>query len=449
MNKSHRIWLAITLLALVFTAFSTHYLTVQGFDDSDATVASDNGKKPLYWVAPMDPKYRRNEPGKSPMGMDLIPVYQQPDAAEAGPGTVLISPAVENNLGVRTAEVQLRRMHTDITSVAYVQYDQDKLVHIHPRVEGWIEKLYVKAAGDPVVQGHALYSLYSPQLVNAQEELVLALNRSNPRLVQAAEDRLKALQIDATVISRLKRGRKVQQTLTFYAPQSGVVDKLNIREGFFVQPGTTLMSVGNLSDVWVEAEFFERQTAGIKANLPATVTLDYFPGKQWQGQVDYVYPVLDPETRTLRARVRLDNADGLLKPNMFARVTIHTDSADEVLVIPREAVIRTGQQDRVVLVLGEGRFKSIAVSIGRIDDQDAEVTEGLKQGERLVTSAQFLLDSESSKSSDFKRMDAVEQDLSKSTAPTSMPKMDPSDGVHDSMDHESMDHSAHQSQPAK
>ena len=251
-----------------------------------------------------------------------------------------------------------------------------------------------------------MYSLYSPQLVNAQEELVLALNRSNPRLVQAAEDRLRALQIDAAVISRLKRGRKVQQTLTFYAPQSGVVDKLNIREGFFVQPGTTLMSVGNLSEVWVEAEFFERQAAQLQANLPATVTLDYFPGKQWQGEVDYVYPVLDPETRTVRARVRLDNADGLLKPNMFARVTIHADSADDVLVIPREAVIRTGEQDRVVLALGEGRFKSIAVSIGRIDDQYAEVTEGLKQGERLVTSAQFLLDSESSKSSDFKRMDA-------------------------------------------
>ena len=297
MNKPNGIWLAVILVVLMLTATVTHYLTVQGFDHSDTSLAADNEEKPSYWVAPMDPNYRRDGPGKSPMGMDLIPVYAPPDdATEAGPGTVLISPAVVNNLGVRTAAVQLRRLHFELTSVAYVKYDEDKLVHIHPRVEGWIEKLYVKAAGDPVVQGQALYSLYSPQLVNAQEELVLALNRSNPRLVQAAEDRLKALQIDAAVISRLKRGRKVQQTLTFYAPQSGVVDQLNIREGFFVQPGTTLMSVGNLSEVWVEGEFFERQAAQLQANLPATVTLDYFRGSNGRARsiMSIRYSILKP-----------------------------------------------------------------------------------------------------------------------------------------------------------
>ena len=159
----------------------------------------------------------------------------------------------------------------------------------------------------------------------------------------------------------------MKQTLTFYAPQSGVVDNLNIREGFFVKPGTTLMSVGTLDDVWVEAEVFERQAALVNVGLPVTMTLDYLPGKRWQGEVDYVYPALDPKTRTARVRLRFKNPDALLKPNMFAQVAIHANAENDALVIPKEAVIRTGDQDRVVLALGEGRFKSVEVELGRLD----------------------------------------------------------------------------------
>lgn len=362
-------------------------------------------KQPLYWVAPMDPNYRRDKPGKSPMGMDLIPVYDDgPTANDAGPGTIRISPDVINNLGVRTARVERKPLHTEIVTVGYVRYDEDKLVHIHPRVAGWIEKLYVKAAGDPVDDGAALYALYSPELVNAQEELVLALNRNNERLLQAAEDRLNALHISRTFIEKLKRTRVIQQNVTFYAPQSGVVDNLNIREGFYVQPGTTLLSIGALDQIWVEAEIFERQASLVKLNDPVTMTLDYLPGKTWTGRVDYVYPTLDSKTRTVRARLRFDNPDQVLKPNMFAQVSIHTDSAEQLLVIPREALIRTGSQDRVVLALGEGSFKSVAVKAGRLDQTRAEILDGLEEGELIVTSAQFLLDSESSKTSDFKRM---------------------------------------------
>ena len=241
MNKS----LIITILALVGVATATHYLTKLTMDEptgegSERVVE----KKPLYWVAPMDPNYRRDKPGKSPMGMELTPVYAEGGASSKdNPGTITISPDVVNNLGVRTAVAERRSMHTEITTVGYVQYDEDQLIHVHPRVEGWVEKLYVKAAGDPVEKGQPLYTLYSPQLVNAQEELVLAVNRDNTRLIAAAEIRLKALQIDKSLIDELKHKRVVKQTLTFYAPQSGVVDNLNIREGFFVKPGTTLMSV--------------------------------------------------------------------------------------------------------------------------------------------------------------------------------------------------------------
>ncbi len=392
------------LIGLLIGAGATFFLTSGGGHDP-AQSDSNSQPEPLYWVAPMDPNYRRDKPGKSPMGMDLVPVYDKGDVtADTGPGTITISPDVVNNLGVRTATAQLRSMHTAITTVGYVQYDEDQLIHIHPRVEGWIEKLHVKAAGNPVKEGQPLYDLYSPQLVNAQEELVLALNRNNSRLVQAAEDRLKALQIDNAVISQLKQDRKVQQTMTFYAPQSGVVDNLDIREGFFVEPGTTLMSVGTLEEVWVEAEIFERQAAMVEVGLPVTMNLDYLPGETWQGKVNYVYPTLDPKTRTARIRLRFQNRNDLLKPNMFAQVTIHADAKEDALMIPREAVIRTGTQDRVVLALGEGRFKSIEVKLGRMDEQYVEIIAGLESGEEVVTSAQFLLDSESSKTSDFRRL---------------------------------------------
>jgi Cu(I)/Ag(I) efflux system membrane fusion protein len=324
--------------------------------------------------------------------------------ADEGPGTIEISPEVVNNLGVRTAHVERRALSTRIRTVGYVQYDQDRLIHIHPRVEGWIEKLYVKAAGDPVVQGQPLYELYSPQLVNAQEEMLLSLKRNNQRLVQAAQDRLLALQLSASFIDELKRERQVRQTITFRAPQSGVVDNLNIREGFFVKPGTTLMSIGALDDVWVEAEVFARQAALVEVGLPVVMTLNYLPGKEWRGTVDYVYPSLDEKTRTLRLRLRFNNAAGILKPNMFAQVFIEAGRGEDALMIPREAVIRTGSQDRVVLALGAGRFKSVAVRLGQLDEQYSQILEGLKEGDMIVVSAQFLLDSESSKSSDFMRM---------------------------------------------
>lgn len=380
-------------------------LNGQDVEQKEIADSADGEKKPLYWVAPMDPNYKRDKPGKSPMGMDLIPVYEE-DAggAEGGAGTVQISPDVVNNLGVRTVVAERKKMHATIQTVGYVQYDEDQLVHIHPRVEGWIEKLYIKASGDPVTIGEPLYDLYSPVLVNAQEELVLALERKAPRLVTASEERLASLRVSKEVIEQLKRDRQVKQTITFYAPQSGIVDNLQVRQGFFVKPGSTIMSIGVLSQVWVEAEIFERQASLVKAGLPVTMTLDYLPGKEWRGGVDYVYPTLDPKTRTVRVRLRFDNSDRLLKPNMFAQVVIEAENSEQILQVPKEAVIRSGNSNRVVLALGDGRFKSINVKVGRLDDHSAEILSGLTEGEKVVASAQFLIDSESSKTSDFKRM---------------------------------------------
>ena len=369
---------------------------------------SSQEPEPLYWVAPMDPNYRRDQPGQSPMGMDLVPVYEEQNGMDDSPGTVRISPDIINNLGVRTAHVKWEMFDSMIKTVGYVQYDENQLVHVHPRVEGWIEKLHIKAVGDPVKKGEALYEIYSPALVNAQEELILALNRNNKRLISAATERLRSLQIPVQTIEQLKQSRETQQTITVFSPQSGVLDKLNVREGFFVKPGTTLMSIGALDQVWVIGEVFERQMMTVKQGNKVTMKMDYLPGYEWQGKIDYIYPTLNSITRTARIRMIFDNPDQRLKPDMFVRLIINNKETDPSLLIPNEALIRTGDQDRVVLALGEGKFKSLEVTAGRVGEKTVEILNGLQEGDRIVTSAQFMLDSESSKTSDFKRFNHAE-----------------------------------------
>jgi len=378
---------------------------VSNSSSDEDQVQSDETKTPLYWVAPMDANYQRDKPGKSPMGMDLVPVYATSSSTiTQGVGTIVISPNVVNNLGVRTAIAKKEIIKGEINTVGYVTYDKDKLIHIHPRVEGWIEKLYVKTTGASVVKNQPLYDMYSPELVNAQEEYVLALTRKNTRLINAAENRLMSLNLSMPQIVELKKSKTVKQRITFYAPQNGVVENLKVREGFFVKPGTKLMSIGDLSQVWIEAEVFERQTTQVRLGSKASVTLDFIPGKTFEGKVDFIYPTINLKNRALKVRLRLNNPSGEFKPNMYAKIVIHAHDQSPTLLIPKEALIRTGSQDRVVLALGEGHFKSIAVNVGRFDGDSVEILSGLNEGENVVSSAQFLLDSESSKTSDFERL---------------------------------------------
>jgi Cu(I)/Ag(I) efflux system membrane fusion protein len=375
-----------------------------GMENGDTSKISGE-PEPLYWVAPMDPNYRRDKPGKSPMGMDLIPVFEEANqGTDSGPGTISVAPEMINNLGVRIGEVVKQPLSFKIRTVGYVQYNQDKVTHIHPRVDGWIEKSFVRSKGEQVTKGEPLYEIYSPLLVNAQEELLFALARNDSRLVKAAEARLKALQVSDAFITDLRKNRKAQQYVTFKAPVSGVVDDFNLSEGMYVKPGTTLLSVASLDEMWVEAEVFERQAALLKEGLVVTLESDFQPGVIREGRVDYIYPELNAKTRTLKVRLRFANEDHALKPNMFARVVIENPMEKAVLTVPQEAVIRTGNVNRVVIALGEGRFKSVEVKTGQTDGQLIEVLSGLNEEDRIVTAAQFMLDSESSKTSDFKRM---------------------------------------------
>ena len=398
--------LGFVLLGGLAGAVATYWFATDTHALFSAEQTSSDSKKPLYWVAPMDPNFKSDKPGKSPMGMDLIPVFEDAGSADDPVGTVRISPAVVNNLGVRTASVIQGRLPNTITTVGYVQYNEDEMAHVHPRVEGWIEALYVKAEGEPVEKGKPLYTLYSPTLVNAQEELLLALNRGNQSLINAAEERLVALNVPVSLIRQLRQTRNVQRTMTVYAPSSGVIDNLNVREGMFIKPGDRVLSIAALDEVWVIGEVFESQLSAVEAGNRVVMTLDYMPGRQWRGKVDYVYPEVNPKTRTARVRMRFDNEDGALMPGMFARLEIQGERGKRQFLVPRESVIRTGQSDRVVLALEEGAFKSVNVSVGRVGEKYAEILDGLMPGDTVVTSAQFLIDSESSKSSDFQRMSA-------------------------------------------
>jgi Cu(I)/Ag(I) efflux system membrane fusion protein len=364
---------------------------------------STGEREVLYWVAPMDANYRRDEPGKSPMGMDLIPIYA--DEVDGQPGVVKIDPTIVNNLGVRTVKAERGELSRRIETVGYVGYDEDTVQHVHTRVEGWIEKLVTKASGDPVEKGQLLFEMYSPTLVNAEEEYLVALRSNNKLLLNASRERLASLGVTSNEIVRLDKERSIRRLIRVYAQTDGVIAHLGVREGIFVTPATEIMSVAKLDTIWVIAEVFERQAAWVKAGQGAKVELDYLPGEIWDGTVDYVYPELDPKTRTLKVRLRFDNQSERLQPNMFARVTILGEGFGDVVHIPREALIRGGSVNRVVLALPEGRFRSQPVKIGIESGDRIAIREGVSEGDLIVASGQFLIDSESNIEAALERME--------------------------------------------
>ncbi len=370
--------------------------------------AQDSDREILYWVAPMDPNYRRDKPGKSPMGMDLVPIYASADDA---PGNIVsIEPRIVQNLGVRTAMAERSRLWRGISTVGYFDYDESKTSHIHLRTEGWIERLYVESEGERVSKGQRLFDLYSPALVNAQEEFVQALKIGNKGLEQASRDRLKALGIPENQIRQLKKDQRARQTIAIYAPQDGVVSTLMVREGMFVKPADRVMSLAELSSVWLLTEVFERQADWVKVGQPAEVRLSYLPGHTWEGRVEYIYPSLDPKTRTLKARLRFDNPEETLKPNMYAHVKIFGGPKEDTIVIPLEALIRTGREERVILSLGEGRFESRTVTAGIESGDWVEILTGIDAGDSVVISGQFLIDSEASLKASMRRMGSPDSD---------------------------------------
>ena len=371
------------------------------------TRASGNEREVLYWVAPMDPDFRRDAPGKSPMGMDLVPVYA--DDVDSSAGVVSIDPVVVNNLGVRVATAELGSLPRIVDTTAHVSYDEDTVQHVHTRVDGWIETLAATAEGDAVAVGDLLFELYSPTLVNAQQEYLAAVRSGSTSLRSASRDRLLSLGVTPAEIRRLDSEGEVRQRVRIYAERDGVIADLGVREGMFVTPNTDVISIASLDTVWVFADVLERQSGWVAPGQAASIRFESLPGETWSGSIDYIYPELDPATRTLRVRIRLENADARLRPNMFGRVRIEGRGTGPIVHVPRQAVIRSGHDSRVVVDLGGGRFAARRVRLGIESGDRIAVRSGLEAGERVVVSGQFLIDSESNVGSALARMDAGDE----------------------------------------
>ena len=374
---------------------ATLNLWTSGSDSNERS--TESGSKILYWVAPMDPNYRRDVPGKSPMGMDLVPVYEGEgsDARTQGE-SISIDPSVVNNIGVRTAKVRVASMRPPIRTVGRIVYDEERVARIHIRSSGWIERLMVRSMGEPVRQGDLLFEVYSPDLVNAQAEFLRALQSGRADLIGASRERLRALDIADTQIAEIEKSRSTQQYIKVYAPISGIVSVLNVAEGQFVEPDTQIITLADTSVVWLLSDVFEIDAGQVRIGATVGAQSKFEPGNEINGVVDYIYPELNPVTRTVSVRTVLQNQNERLKPGMFMTVEIEGPPRPETTVIPREALIRTGNEERVILALEEGHFRPAAVVSGLESNGKVEVLSGLQAGEMVVVSGQFLIDSESS-----------------------------------------------------
>lgn len=396
MKKSK--WILLAVIVVLLALVAGYFLGRRGQSavDSDKAASSATAapkRKILYWKGPMTPNFHSDKPGKSPMGMDLVPVYAD-EGGSGEPSDVKISPDVVNNLGVRTSEVEQGTFANRLELVGYVGYDEDTVTSINTRADGWVEKLAVKSVGDPVRQGQLLYQLFSPKLATAEREYLTALASGSQSLIAASQERLHSLGFNRAQIAQLNRTRKVSDRVSRYADNSGVVTSLGVREGAYVMPATQIMKLADLRTVWVQAEVDESQAALLHAGQKVVADFDAFPGRHWDGVVDYVYPDLGSMTRTVKVRIRFANADRRLQPNMYAHVTLQATPQQNVLFIPNLALIRTGHSQRVIVALGGGRFDVCPVEAGVTSGDKVEILKGLRAGQHVVTSAQFMIDSE-------------------------------------------------------
>ena len=364
----------------------------------------------LFYRNPMNPAITSPGPAKDEMGMDYIPVYADDDRPAGEPaGTVTIDPVVEQNIGVRTAVARKQVLNKEIRSVGRVAYDEELLYSVHPKVEGWIEELYVKKTGQRVKEDEILLSIYSPQLVAGQQEYLIAVNnyealKNSPiediskgaeELVESSRKRLEYLDVPPHQLKELIEEHVVKKSLHIHSPYAGIVLAINIREGDKVTPRTQMYTLADLSRVWAYVDVYEYELPWIEEDDPAEMTLAGVPGRIFTGKLDYIYPYMDKETRTVKVRLEFDNREGLLKPDMFGDVIIKAGRDVEAVVIPAEAVVRSGEREIVFISRGKGKFEPREVEIGVTASGLIQILAGMEEGERVVTSSQFLIDSES------------------------------------------------------
>ncbi len=405
--------LVAVLLALGAGAAVGYWYAARTADTSSAKTASaapptSKARRILYYRSPMNPSATSPVPAKDSMGMDYVPVYAG-EAQAAVPGTVRIDPVIVQDIGVRTATVVRRTISRRVRAVGRVTYDEDLLTRLHPKIKGWVQRTYVDRTGQKVAKGAILLSIYSPQLVTSEQEYLLALrNRrvleNSPfpdirhgarELMRTARERLALLDMPAAQIRQLERTRRVLRDVQIRSPFNGYVMRVGARDGQYVTPATELYAIADLHKVWVYAYIYEYEIPWVRKGDEADLHLAALPGRTFRGRITYVYPDLDMKTRTLRVRFEFDNPNLELKPMMFANVSIHAAPRHNALVVPSQAVIRTGTRNVVFVVRSPGKFEPRDVRLGVTSEGLTQILSGLRPGERVVTSAEFLIDSES------------------------------------------------------
>ncbi|WP_424540151.1 efflux RND transporter periplasmic adaptor subunit [Shewanella fodinae] len=388
--------------------------TQKVFSNADSTQGTHGGT--IKYVCPMHPQIVSDTPGTCPIcGMTLEKVEM---GAHQDTVKVDVSGQMQQALALKVAKAQRQTMWRFVDTVGEVGYDESQITHIHSRVNGWVEKLSVQAAGDEIKQGQLLYEIYSPDLVNAQDDFLLAqdtLKRSGnseryQELLRKAGLRLELLGLNQEQIKQLAKTGKTLYRVPFYAESSGYVKTLDIRDGMYLQPATEILSMVDLNKVWVIADVFENEQSWLAVGQPAEVSVPAMGIKGLQGKIDYIYPELDPVTRSLRVRVVLSNKGSHLRPNTLAKVSLFGGANENALVIPQEALIQTGKENRVIVKAADNSFVARRVDVGMMSRGMVQILNGLSDGENVVISGQFLLDSEASLKGSLMRLSSQHQE---------------------------------------
>jgi RND family efflux transporter MFP subunit len=367
-------------------------------------------RKILYWYDPMHPAYKSDKPGIAPdCGMTLVPKYAEDESMSKMPmGTVTIAPEKQALAGVRTTVVEKKLLVRDIRTTAQIVADETRIAHVHVKVAGYVDKVYVDFVGQLIKKGQPLFTLYSPDLVATQEEYLIAkrgnatlgtapfqeISEGSQSLLQSARQRLKLWDISDEQIRELDVTGKVSKNLTFYSPITGFVTDRKAFPQTSVTPDTELYTVSDLSTVWADADIYEYEVPFVHPGQRVSLALSYFPGKTYTGTISFIYPTVDPQTRTVKARIAIPNPGFQLKPQMFADAQLHVDYGTRIIV-PQEAVLNSGTEQHVFVVHDGGIFEPRKVTIGPVVDGNAVILSGVKAGETIVVAGNFLIDSES------------------------------------------------------
>lgn len=457
MNKPIRV--SLTLIAGIAVGAAGNYWFTQfnqvnqPMSPTDKTIVTEP-EKPLFYRNPMNPEITSPTPAKDYMGMDYIPVYADTTRVNRNDpkGTVEIDPVTVQNMGVRTAIANVMPLTHDVITAGRVAYNEEHITRLHPKIEGWIDKLFVDKTGTTVEKNTMLLSIYSPQLVTSSQEYLLALKsvetlESSPfedisfgakQMVKSARERLEFLDVPEHQITDMEQTGEIKKNIHIHSPFNGVVINIGAREGQYVTPQTELYMLADLSTVWVYADVFESELPWVNVGDSVEMTLTGIPSKKFKGTLSYIYPYAEVKTRTIKVRLVFDNAELLLKPDMFANIVIHTQQQPDAITVPSEAIVRSGERDQVFVVREQGKFEPREVIIGLSSNGLTQIVKGISPGEKVVTSSQFLIDSESKlRESTAKMLEAASPESMTINTENNQPK--PDKPVQDMSDMHQMD----------